>query len=350
MNSVADSISCFLFSADQLNSSPKTLTTPSTESTAALESKKANLVLLAKKSTGVLTSDPGPSRKHVFSSDWELDVVLQLLQDILDISLGRGRVLWDFLQWHVGGTSENLPLPWQEEHDSAVGGLGVQDPQVLRTVVLRQDNVHTGGRNNHLWWLWHGWWQPLWILVHFQNHIGVRTSGVDDGGGVDLVLLPGLTVLGNGTDNLVLVVFQELGDFDVVQHSGAVLNGGDSERGVESGIVERPIVVHQTGLQTRGFQLWTGSSGAGRTQQVGRSEVLGPSEQVVHLGTDVEIQLGLGQLPEGLLQISDTTVGHLGGFRGGTGGKIVSFHKGNVQTSGGGINSGTGTSGTTTDN
>lgn len=82
-------------------------------------------------------SNTAPGRQDVSSSDLDIgrEVVLDLVEDPLDLLFLRDGVLRDG-GCGIGGTGNNVALPWEEEDDSTVGSGGVEQTHVLGTVVV----------------------------------------------------------------------------------------------------------------------------------------------------------------------------------------------------------------------
>lgn len=347
-------------------------------------------------------SDTCPGAKDVLSLDGELDVVLQFFQDVLDVRLSGHGVFRDLFQGDIRGAREDFALPGQEKHHSAVGSPDVEQANVLRTVKRGQDDVDTDGGDDHFR-VHHGdlvergldlgvvvqgrVGLARGVAVHLQDGVAVGPRGVDHALGVDPDELVGLDVARLGAHDLARGrVLDQLLDLDVVEDRGAVLDGGDGQRGVQPRVVEGPVVVHERRLQVVRGQHGRLFDGGGLGQQVRALQVLLAREEVVELapGVDVrhlprvvdgdedgqhraqvrrgvdevfalverldhEVQLRLGELPERLLQVPHAPVNHLGGLGRRARGKVALLDQRHVEAPGGGVQGAPGPGGPATD-
>jgi hypothetical protein len=92
-------------------------------------------------------TDTRPSGKDITTADldFRLEVALDLAEDPVDLVFRRNRVVLDLARG-IGGASNGVSLPRQEEDHAAIGGVGVDETHVARSVVAGEDNVNAGRR------------------------------------------------------------------------------------------------------------------------------------------------------------------------------------------------------------
>lgn len=63
-----------------------------------------------------------------------IQIILDFLQDEHDFILRRLRIVCDFTG-QIRGSSNRLPLPWQEENHASITRRWIQQPHLLRTII-----------------------------------------------------------------------------------------------------------------------------------------------------------------------------------------------------------------------
>ena len=203
--------------------------------------------------------------------------------------LRRNRVVLDLARG-IGGASNGVSLPRQEEDHAAVGSVGVDEAHVAGSVVAGEDNVNAGrGCNNLL----------DSLVVELANGVGERTGSVDNTLGPDPEGVGSLAVTLHGeildlsTAELTVGVLLEAGDLAVVDHSSTVKSSSGSKSHVHARVVVSTVVVDQGAEKALFLQHGECVKSLAAGQEVGAFDVLSASEEVVELGAGPEV----GSLP-----------------------------------------------------
>lgn len=117
-------------------------------------------------------SKTGPGGKDITSSDLDIgrQVLSDFIQDPLDLFFLGQRMLFDG-RGRVRSTGDDVSLPRQEEDDSSVRSVGVEETHALWSVVVGQGDVHTGRGSHNLGDL---------LIVEFSESVGEWSGSVDE--------------------------------------------------------------------------------------------------------------------------------------------------------------------------
>ena len=165
-------------------------------------------------------TDTGPSSKHIASAniDFWLKVTLNLLENPVNLFLASNGIPLDVTSG-VCCTRNGVALPWQEEDDTTVRSVGIDETHVCRAVVARKDDVNTRARSDNFRHL---------LVVHFADGVGEGTGSIDDTLGLDRELFSLLAIalsdaiLGLCSAQTTVSILLEAGDLEMVDDSCAV--------------------------------------------------------------------------------------------------------------------------------
>jgi hypothetical protein len=236
-------------------------------------------------------TDTRPGSKDITTADLDLrlEVALDLVEDPVDLVLRRSGVVLDGAR-RIGGTSNGVSLPGQEENHTSVRGVGVNKTHVTGSVVAGEDNVSTGRGSNNLLDL---------LVIELADRVGERTSGVDDTLGLDVENIASLAItllskiLDSGTAELAIGVLLEAGNLAVVDNSSTIESSGCGKRHVHARVVVSTIVVDKSAEKALLLEHRECIESLATGQEVGAFNVLRTSEEVVELGAGPEV----GSLP-----------------------------------------------------
>lgn len=185
-------------------------------------------------------TDTRPGGKNITAAniDFRLEVVLHLVENPLDFFFASNGVLGD-LTGSIGSTSDSVALPWEEEDDTTIRSVRINQAHVCRREITGENNVYTRRGSDNFFDL---------LVVHLADSVGEGTSCVDDTLGSDgefirLAVGFGDYVLDASTIELAVRIPGKACDFDVVDDRGAVKGGGHGERDVHAGVVVGTICV-----------------------------------------------------------------------------------------------------------
>ncbi|GKT76549.1 hypothetical protein ColTof4_08972 [Colletotrichum tofieldiae] len=306
------------------------------------------------------------------------DQLVDLLEDELDVVLAGDGLALDGGRV-VRGSRQSVPLPRQHENNTAVRGGGVEKTDSVGADVTRQHDVGAGGRGNN----------GLAVgVVHALHSVSEGAGRVDDTLGTDGegVAAGRHDIADLGAGDLAVGVLFQRGDFDVVDDGCAVERSSQGERDVHAGVVVLAVVVDESANHVVAAEHGEGLEGLVRGDVVGALETLGTGEEIVGLGAgpevrglpplldgqqdgqrrgqvrgDVEeglalveslhdeLELGVVEVPDGLLEVADAAVDELGALGRGSGGEVVALDEGDLQATGDGVESDAGARGAAAD-
>ena len=322
--------------------------------------------------TGQQRAQAGVDTNDVLAGDLVAHALVDLVQDVVNIRLGRGRIRQGqaLLPVGIGGADDPVLAPRDDKQhgllgDEAQGGLGIEG-------VLRHDDVHTlGGVDGEL----------TLGASHLLNLVVPHAGGVDEDLAADGGLAAGLEVTHVGGGDAAARVLLKAGDLGAGAHAGAVLGGGAQDSHGVAGVVDQRVVVaHATDdcvfLQARGHlehalagEVLLHRDTLGAAHEVIQSEAaehhdalpaavgqredeLQRLDQVRGQGGHVELALLEGLRHQAEVkhgQVAQAAVEHLGGAGRGTGGEVAGLEHGGLQTAGSGVDGSAGTDGTPAD-
>lgn len=214
------------------------------------------------------------------------------------------------------------------------------------------------------------------------NGVCEGSSGVDNTLGTDLEFLTTVCVLVQGRENiptldtcdLAVGILLEAGYLEMVEHSSTVKRSSQSKGDVHSRVVVLAVVVNQSANHVVSAEEWEFSPGLALGHKVGALEALGTGKEIIGLGAaphvrclppllkgeenrdrvrqvrgnveespalaegfNNELELGVIEVHDGLLEVAHASMDELGALRAGTRRKVVALNKSNLQTTSGGV-------------
>ena len=316
--------------------------------------------------TGQQRAQTGVDTNDVLTGNLVAHALVDLVQDVVDICLGRSRVRQGqaLFPVSIGGTDDPVLAPRNdEEHglfgDEAQSGVSVEG-------VLRDNDVHTlGGVNGEL----------ALRAGHVLNLVVPDTGGVDENLALDCGFAAGLEVTDLRGGDAAAVVLLETDNLGAGAHACAIFSSGTQDGHGVAGVVDKRVVVaHATDdgilLEARGDlehalagEVLLHRDALGTTHEivegkaaehhdalptaVGQGEdELQRLDQVRGQGRHVELALLEGFRNEAEVkhgEVAQSTVEHLGRTRGRSCRKVLGFQHGRLQTAGGCIHRSTST-------
>lgn len=326
-------------------------------------------------------SDSGPGSQDITTADVDLGtkIVANLAEDPLDRLLVRQRCRSDG-RGRVGGASNGVALPGEEEDDAAVRGRGVDQAHLGRAEVTWQDNVDARRGSDDFLAL---------LIVHLSDRVREGTGAVDDALGLDgdvlgrVAILFRDQVLDGGAAESALLVLDQACNFGVVGDGGTVQSGSHGNGDVHARVVVGTVVVDEGANQVGLLEHGEGFQSFALGKKVRALNALASSQEIIELGSrpvvrglpppvegqhdgkpgaqmrgrlkevfalleglSHELVLVVVEVEDSLLQVAHTSVDKLGALTAGAAAEVVTLHNGDLEAAGGSVQGNSGAGGT----